>query len=343
MQFNTKNRIEIEDLRGKTKRNKILFSAFLQLVFCFFSFSQDIYKWLELRYYLEPPSAVPSYYYEVSNLVKEITPLAKALKNEHALNFLRKHSLRQVVGISYFKTLYPDISDSALALAALLTGLQENYLDKNEQAGAAKLSVFQGLECGFRIDSYIDERFNLRESLLCLQHWMRQLRWDFEFQLQQSGFDNPLANWKQAFNLLLLYFQTIVPAQKFQPNLSYTDLRHDFDVSLGQWMVSRNDIRLTQSLNPALRSEIVPKNYLVKIPSNISEFNDPKPWTVQKNDTASEQERSQRKTYYTVRKGDTLTSIARRFGTSVQAIKAENHLKSDLIAPGQRIVIPVEK
>ncbi|MCX8148345.1 LysM peptidoglycan-binding domain-containing protein [Thermaurantimonas aggregans] len=256
---------------------------------------------------------------------------------------MRKHSLRQVVGISYFKTLYPNVSDSAFALAVLLTGLQENYLDKNEQAGAAKLSVFQGLECGFRIDPYIDERFNLYESLLCLQHWMRQLRWDSQSQLQQSDFDNPLTIWKQAFNLLVSYFQTITPADNFQPNTSYTVVRHSFDVLLGQWMVSRNDIRLTQSLNPALRTEVVPKNYPIKIPSILNEFNEPKPWAVKKSEISSEQERSPRKTYYTVKKGDTLTSIARRFGTSVQAIKAENHLKSDLIAPGQRIVISVEK
>ncbi|MFN4299515.1 MAG: LysM peptidoglycan-binding domain-containing protein [Thermaurantimonas sp.] len=235
------------------------------------------------------------------------------------------------------------MSDSALALAALLTGLQENYLDKIEQAGAAKLSVFQGLMCGFRIDSYIDERFNLYESLLCLQHWMRLLRWDIQSQLQQNSPDNPLAMWKQVFNLLILYFQSIVPADKFQLNSSYTVVKHGFDVSLGQWIVSRNDIRLTQSLNPALRTEVVPKNYPIKISSKINEFNEPKPWAAYMSKIPFEQEKSPRKMYYTVRKGDTLTSIARRFGTSVQAIKAENHLKSDLIAPGQRIVIPAEK
>jgi cell wall-associated NlpC family hydrolase/LysM repeat protein len=43
---------------------------------------------------------------------------------------------------------------------------------------------------------------------------------------------------------------------------------------------------------------------------------------------------------YTVSRGDTLSGIARRFGTSVQALRSANGLRSDLIRPGQRLVIP---
>lgn len=42
---------------------------------------------------------------------------------------------------------------------------------------------------------------------------------------------------------------------------------------------------------------------------------------------------------YTVKKGDTLFSISRLFGTSVEAIKSLNSLKSDLLTPGQRLRI----
>ncbi len=44
--------------------------------------------------------------------------------------------------------------------------------------------------------------------------------------------------------------------------------------------------------------------------------------------------------YYTVVQGDTLTSIASRFGVSVQAIKTANGLTSDLIYVGQVLIIP---
>ncbi|HBK67599.1 MAG TPA: hypothetical protein DDZ91_03065 [Firmicutes bacterium] len=43
---------------------------------------------------------------------------------------------------------------------------------------------------------------------------------------------------------------------------------------------------------------------------------------------------------YTVRSQDTLYLLAKRYGTSVQALKAANHLTSDYIYPGQMLIIP---
>lgn len=43
---------------------------------------------------------------------------------------------------------------------------------------------------------------------------------------------------------------------------------------------------------------------------------------------------------YTVRKGDTLSAIAKRYGTTVAALKRANGLKSDLILVGQRLILP---
>lgn len=46
-------------------------------------------------------------------------------------------------------------------------------------------------------------------------------------------------------------------------------------------------------------------------------------------------------TTYTVQAGDTLSAIARRFGTTVEAIVAANNLTDpDLIQVGQELVIP---
>lgn len=44
---------------------------------------------------------------------------------------------------------------------------------------------------------------------------------------------------------------------------------------------------------------------------------------------------------YTVKQGDTLSGIAARFGSSVSAIKLANHLTSDLILPGQQLLVPL--
>lgn len=45
-------------------------------------------------------------------------------------------------------------------------------------------------------------------------------------------------------------------------------------------------------------------------------------------------------TIYVVQRGDTLFSIARRFGSTVEAVKAANNLMSNNITPGQQLVIP---
>jgi LysM repeat protein len=51
-------------------------------------------------------------------------------------------------------------------------------------------------------------------------------------------------------------------------------------------------------------------------------------------------EPSPRKTEYTVKRGDTLSSIARKFGSSAEAILRVNDLDSILIRPGEKLLVP---
>jgi LysM repeat protein len=47
------------------------------------------------------------------------------------------------------------------------------------------------------------------------------------------------------------------------------------------------------------------------------------------------------KTYYRVKQGDTLASIARLFRTSVASLKTWNRISSEHIIPGQRLAVYV--
>lgn len=94
------------------------------------------------------------------------------------------------------------------------------------------------------------------------------------------------------------------------------------------------------SLNPELRHHATPKNeYLLKVPPGYGRK------TLAKIDSLSRWVPPEASyfTYY-VRKGDTVSEIASRYGTSVSSIARLNHLRRNyLIRPGQRLKIPGNK
>ena len=46
--------------------------------------------------------------------------------------------------------------------------------------------------------------------------------------------------------------------------------------------------------------------------------------------------------YYTVQRGDSLYSIAKKFGTTVDKLKTANNLVNNLISIGQELIIPTK-
>lgn len=64
-----------------------------------------------------------------------------------------------------------------------------------------------------------------------------------------------------------------------------------------------------------------------------------KPAVVVKDASPAKKSAAATATYHTVKKGETLTKIASRYGTTVQSLKKRNNLKSDRIREGQRLKI----
>jgi len=70
----------------------------------------------------------------------------------------------------------------------------------------------------------------------------------------------------------------------------------------------------------------------------------PKPQTLSLEAGLLREERSEKKQeiYYTVKKGGTLFSIARKYGMSVEELKTLNHLKRNSLKIGQKLLVKVE-
>lgn len=90
-------------------------------------------------------------------------------------------------------------------------------------------------------------------------------------------------------------------------------------------------------------SEIIKLNNLK---TTILQVNDklivPNYSDIKDNDEKTEEEINNNNTTYTVQSGDSLYSISKKFGISIDSIKKENNLSSNLLSIGQELIIPVE-
>jgi membrane-bound lytic murein transglycosylase D len=98
----------------------------------------------------------------------------------------------------------------------------------------------------------------------------------------------------------------------------------------------RTSVDRIQDLNPELRKGVVPSGgkYALKIPAGRTEDLMAGLAKVPAGRTTASQ------STYRVAPGDTLFSIAQRFGTSTEAIREAARLKGNEIRPGQELVIP---
>jgi membrane-bound lytic murein transglycosylase D len=94
-----------------------------------------------------------------------------------------------------------------------------------------------------------------------------------------------------------------------------------------------------ESLNPELRRGRVPpskERYYLRIPlGSYPRF----AW----NYAELPDEKKQPATTYAVRRGDTLSEIAVRFGTSTDVLRRLNDIRGSIIRPGDRLVVPVQE
>ncbi len=101
---------------------------------------------------------------------------------------------------------------------------------------------------------------------------------------------------------------------------------------------AETDVKTIREMNPELRRSITPyshKTYEINIPKNSKE-------KFLKAFAEIPEEKRIVKTYYKIRRGDTLSHIARKFGTSVRELMSANNLRSTRhLRIGRTLVVPL--
>ena len=267
-----------------------------------------------------------------------------------------------------------DVPQELVYLAMIESGLNP---DARSWAGAVGMWQFMpgtGRRYGLTVNAWVDERRDPEKATRAAARHLRDLHDEFgDWHLALAGFncgagcvrsalrradaDDP--SYWDAHEYLPRETQGYVPifiaaarvmenpeAFDLDPAVPASPLAYDYVPVHGSRLSLRTVARLAdttrsaiESLNPELRRGRVPpskERYYVRIPLgsyprfawNYAELPDAK---------------KQPATTYAVRRGDTLSEIAVRFGTSTATLKRLNGIDGAIIRPGDRLVVPVQE
>ena len=259
-------------------------------------------------------------------------------------------------------------------LAMIESGLNP---DARSWAGAVGMWQFMpgtGRRYGLTVNAWVDERRDPEKATRAAARHLRDLHDEFgDWHLALAGFncgagcvrsalrraDAETPSYWDAHEYLPRETQGYVPmfiaaarvmenpeAFNLAPPAPASPLAYDYVPVHGSRLSLRTVARLADttrsaiaSLNPELRRSRVPpskERYHLRIPlGSYPRF----AW----NYAALPEEKKQPATTYAVRRGDTLSEIAVRFGTSTATLKRLNGISGAIIRPGDRLVVPVQE
>jgi membrane-bound lytic murein transglycosylase D len=210
------------------------------------------------------------------------------------------------------------------------------------------------LEYGLRMNRWIDERRDPEKSTIVAAEYLRFLfdrfgDWDVVLAAYNCGFpkivramrrERTSSFWhlrtlpKETRNFVPKFYAVLhiltnageygITLPQRHPPIDYETIEIEAALSIEQIAELANvSPSLIRSLNPALIAEIVPGDkYSIRVPPGAKD-------SFLKQFKQNSFERLHiTYTTYRVKKGDTLYEIAKKFGTTVRAIRAENHLRS---------------
>jgi membrane-bound lytic murein transglycosylase D len=256
-------------------------------------------------------------------------------------------------------------------LPLIESGFKVRAMSRARALGLWQFIPSTGYKFGLKRNSYVDERLDFIKATDAAIAYLKQLHgifgdWATVLAAYNCGESRVLKvirtqNINYLDNFWDLYQRLPLETARYVPRFfatlhiirnpekyGFTDLVTDPPMDFDTVEISRQaslkgvskatgiDLSALQVLNPELRYQILPaESYTLRVPIGSQE-------SVMANlDTVPITRLPQRSyTWHRVRRGDSLSTIARRYRTSVSKIKRANNLRSSMIRAGRRLKIP---
>ena len=267
--------------------------------------------------------------------------------------------------------------EAQASLAIWLSGLDPAMQGSYFRRGLWQLSIPVALRYGLRVDRLVDERLDIRKVTQAAHRYYADLEarygtdkatYAFLFDptsLQSTYLVDSIR--QQVVNELdaLSDFQQSMPSSKVTPKTTKLPTEYiSFDKAVRiETLITAVQIKknLFHRLNPSLLGSVIPADYgTVELPTaNVTALDKQALISSSQASIQKEQQKadSVRKRIlsgvpdpslydvitHVVRSGESLGTIARRYGVSVASLKKWNNRKSNLIHPRQKLVVYLRK
>lgn len=361
--------IELSYLKDRVSRTGDQHNAFLEEVVAtplFKPSPHEIFKMREKMHHEKPKYSIPI------TINSRVVSFIKAFCNIRHKN-IQNALNRSVEYIDEFKRIFKSygVPEDLAYLPIIESGFRVNAVSRARARGVWQFMASTARLYGLRVDWVVDERRDpykaahaaakLLKNLykkygdyyLALAAYnggpsrvsraVRRLKTKDFFRIARSRYiRRETRNYVPAFLASLIIAKdpqahgfTIQGSEKYFHNTKSIEIPSPVSIKDVARM-ARVSYRHLQKINPELIREFTPfnkKSYTIRVPLEL----DPE-----------RLERVKRLPpakrffvgWYRVRRGDSLYSIARKFNTSVRKIKRANKLRSNLIRPGKRLLIP---